>query len=334
MSLNSITLFLSILVIVIFLFAIVPGLETIRRNVELTVSGILRVPGVAPEVMEIYVNNSRCEESPPGPTMNGLAGSTVSLFFNATLYDQNGDCNTADVIAYVCKNETGFPCNAATADASIVMTFYSQFDTYYCNFTTLPSTYSLDYYKRYGYWYVNVTATQPDLANSTLRFWNYGMMPAVAYPLGDGMIDLGTISLDVWNYGRGANTTRNIGNVRLNLTWNATDFTCPLCSPPPPNMIEITGDNFAIANISGNPFDNPANYRYINDNPLTQVEFFPTGGMRRCGIFDCSQDEHGNPYPNNLANYTLWWEINTSSPKQPGIYNNSIQVTGRYHLEG
>jgi hypothetical protein len=333
MSAKSILLLLLCVILTIFLSSLfIPSLDTMIRKIELAVStGVLRIAGNAPEVREIYVNEYLCEENPPGPSIDGLAGNTLYPVFNATLFDINGDCNVADVHVYVCKNTTGLPCNANRADYNSQMTLYRQ-NTYYCNFTASNSNLPLHYFERYGNWYINVTAydpVNPSFYNSTMRYWRYNENGAFLYPVGGDVINLGDITLDSWNNG-GENTTRNIGNIRLNLTWNATDFICTDSTcPGPNNVIEINGTNFCVENNTVRTNE----CGYINTDPLIRIEYFPTGGMRRCGNFDCSQDEEFRTYPNNLANYSLWWHINVLSPKESGIYRNKIEVVSRFYTD-
>jgi hypothetical protein len=337
MSARSIILLLLCVVLIIFLSSLfIPSLNMIMRNIELAISGILRVAGAAPEVIEIYVSNdpsySLCDLVPPGPQINGLGGSTVNLRFNATIYDLNGDCNNANVYVYMCKNTTGLACNSGRADYNSQMILFQR-DTYYCNYTTnIPSTLPLDYFERYGNWYVNVTATDagnPALTNNTVRYWYYNEFTSALYPVGGGgVVDLGTINLDAWSIG-GENTTRNTGNIRLNLTWNATDFDCSTPGTCGSDSIAIDGTNFCTDNDTSRS----NGCGYINTDPSVRIEYFPSGGMRRCGNFVCDMDEDNNVYPNSLSNYTLWWHIYATSPKGPGIYTNSIEVVGRYYYQ-
>ncbi len=338
MTARSVLLLLLCVLLLIFLSSLfIPSLDMIIRNIELAVSGVLRVAGSPPEVIEIYVKDNGplyllCDNNPPGPQVNGEGGGTVPLRFNATIFNINGNCNY-NTYVYMCKNITDLPCNSFRADYNSHMTLFQR-DTYYCNFTA-DNNLPLDYFERYGNWYVNVTATDsgnPSLTNNTVRYWYYNEFTSIAYPLGaGGVVDLGTITLDSWNRG-GENTTRNTGNIRLNLTWNATDFQCfDATCPGPNNVIQIDGTNFCVDNDT----DRINGCGYINTDPLIKIEYLPSGGMHRCGNFVCDQDENGNIYPNSLANYTLWWHIYTSSPKDPGTYTNKIEVIGRYYkIEG
>ena len=335
MSGRSILLFLLCMILLIFVLSIyIPTLNMIISNIELTVSGILRVTGSPPQVIEIYVNESRCEETPPGPQVDGLAGNRVQLRFNATIFNINGNCNY-NTYVYMCKNTTGLPCTSDRYDYYSHMTLFQR-DTYRCNFTD-DNTLPLDYFERYGNWYVNVTATDstnPSFTNNTQRFWKYNIMGVYLYPVsgvgGNDVIDIGDITLDSWNTG-GANATRNIGNIRLNMSWNVSDFICTDATcPGPNNVIDIDGTNFCMDNDT----DRTNGCGYINTDPTIKIDYYPSGGMRRCGNLACSQDEELRGGDLNLANYTLWWHINTTSPKDPGIYRNGIDPTSSYNYEG
>jgi hypothetical protein len=192
----------------------------------------------------------------------------------------------------------------------------------------------MEYFRRYGSWRINVTASNnnvPVQSNSTIRNASYQSFALLQYPYPRGdNIDLGTITaLDVFSLGKGANTTKNTGNIRLNLTWNATRFDCGGSAP----YINITDQsvppyspaNFAVANTSTMT---PSNYAFINGTSSIETQFFPGGGMRRCGNYLCSQDENLLGPTGGYANYTTYWHINVTggtlvcSP----YYTNKISV--------
>jgi hypothetical protein len=300
------------------------GTLELQKLVELaTKYGYLQIAGKNPIVEEIYINTSlttwnRCTLTEGDCPFECNADGNRTYVINATIYDENGDCDSAsfNVKAYLCQG-TG-TCNSATKIYEVPLNFSVKFGLR-CNYT--GNLTGMEYYRRWGSWRINVTAIDPqNLPNNTVRYAYYNPRPSLTYPYpaGDAIV-LGTIqNFDVWSNGLGGNTTKNVGNIRLNVTYNATDFTCtnPVASIP------INGQNFAVGNDTTR-----TNYALINDNPLVPVEFFPPEGMRRCGNYACSVDEDGAP---NWANYTLYWHINVSSGTpycQAGPYTNSIGVS-------
>lgn len=301
-------------------------------------AGVLRIGGQYPQVLKIYANASaggawaECAIfSESGCAFECLTDRTNTYRINATIYDANGDCNSfTNVRAYVCNQTYGkMDCNQNIDTYEVLLGSPSQFGTggVYCNYT---GTFGMEYFRRYGSWRINVTVfdTQ-NYGNSTVRNASYIQQPDLSYPYSlsgsGGTVDFGTVNIfDAFfvDSSKG-NTTKNIGNVRLNVTYNASDFGCS------GNYITINDNpaNFAVANASS--MTNPANYKYINGTQTIPVDFFATGGMRRCGNYLCSQDEIGFGTNGGYANYTIWWPINVPSGTVVCLpyYQNVITIT-------
>ena len=309
-------------------------------------TGILRIQSQPPVVQDIYLINYtegtiwRCD-----PVNEGVCSMTIdtlslnhSYVINATIYAQNGDCDTwptGNVHASVCNQTfSKSACNENIDIYDVVLGSPTKFGTggVYCNYT---GKFGMEYFRRYGSWRINVTAINgQNQANSIVRNATYvkGVQVAYPYPAGSN-IDLGTISsFDSFSVGRGANTTRNLGNIRANFTWNTTSFSCGGAAPYI-YIINSPYNNFAIGNESNMVGPNNNNYTFINANPTITGPFYPAGGMRRCGTFTCDRDENLVLTPGNLANYTIYWHINVSSGTlvcTTPYYSNVIQQNVYY----
>ncbi|MDI6826520.1 MAG: hypothetical protein QMD36_05055 [Candidatus Aenigmarchaeota archaeon] len=322
-------IFVSLIFLASYLFT---GTFELYRLIELAVkTGSLYIGGLYPRVERIYMNQTptniiECTYTPTVCSMSGTQGTTRATGIRATIVDENGDCDSATVNYYVCQGLVATCAgNAAYTGAlgSPVKYTVGTCTNCYCNFT---GTFNLQYWRRWKNWTINVTVTDPtNRFNQTNRTWYYSQLVSLAYPwtsTGIGTaIPLGEVYMGQWNYGGDVtqgNVTRNWGNIRLNVTYNATDFTFGT------NTIDVHANTFAVSNRSGNPFGYPGQYRNMSSSPSIPVEFFPTGGMRRCGNNACSADEDGAP---NWANYTLWWEIYVPMGLVGGTYTNSIEVS-------
>jgi hypothetical protein len=307
----------------------VPGFEGIRRFIELNVVGRLTVPGVSPEIIAVYLEDSPCDE--PGgiarPEVNIIADSNRPIRFNATVYDVNGDCN-GGLTFYICANETAVPPTYCSADyrvdSPISATLYVQYggpnNNLYCNYTGI---YNLPYFRRCGVWYVNVTALDVGShSNSTVRWWKDNLGGGVEYPYVNGVtgdvVYMGIVTLDQWNPNMGRNTTKNTGNTNFtSLVWNATNFTR---TELPYDVIGITDAGY-IGEPGNTTFaldddeDRMNGAGYINENPSVQIQF-PAYGVYRCEDLACTSAR---------AKYDLWWHIHVPPAISSGIYENVIQ---------
>ena len=336
---NKVLVFLIVIFFALGVSLLVP--EVREAIIQLAVYGRLSIGDTGPSDMKIYIQNEAGDwvECPEPPNFancykeinpdNYPSVETVPI--RAEIYDQNGDCDSGyNVNAYVCMNQTGSNvCNENFDDpdgGSPTMTYLAK-ENNWCNYTGTYNT--LDYWKKYGTWYINVTAWDnniPSAVYSITRKWYSTMRGSLVYPYPDGdtsSIYLGDVNLGTWTENRGENVTRNTGNVRLNISWQATNFTCPLCSPQTDIVIDNSNEFFCI--------DNDANQGngcvYFDAVPLTTIWHFPTDGMRRCGSDTCSQDEDGNTGVANKGNYTTWYHIWVATGKTSGDYNNTIHIS-------
>ena len=317
-NMNRAWIFLFVILLAIGISLLVPGVQKRIVKLATTIGGSLYIGGIAPQVQAIYVNDQLCPDSPTGPNINCVENGYNTITVKATIYDENGDCDSATATAYICSSDIGGPCNSSAADATHTktMTYQSKSgDGLTCNFT---ATYDLYYFERYGDWYINVTAVDPqNYPNSTSKTFYYVEAAFLSYPTdGSSIIDLGAVNMGEWNDGKGAKYLQNTGNIRLNVTWNASDFV----RQGGGSQIPIDGTNFCVDRNT----DHTDGCGYINDNPLIPIEYYPSGGVHRCGDSGCSADEDGGT---NDAKYYVYWDINVPTGLLSGTYNNSITVS-------
>jgi len=329
---NKALVFLIIILLAIGSSLLVP--EVREAIVDLAVYGRLTIGDSGPTVEKIYIQDEsgvwvECPEPPDffNCYREITPSGTESVNIRAQIYDSNNDCDiNYNVNAWVCMNQTGNTiCNANYYDTdggSLSMSFVAPMINNRCNYSATYTTF--DYWKKYGVWYINVSAIDTNIPNqpdSITRRWYSTMRGSLSYPYpGGDSIYLGDVNLGTWTDNRGENVTRNTGNVRLNISWQSTNFTCPICSPQTNIVIDNTNEFYCV--------DNDANRgngcRYFDAVPLTTVWWYPNNGMRRCGNDPCSTDEDGGL---NQANYTLWHHIYVETGKTSGDYNNTLDIT-------
>jgi len=315
-------IFLLFVVIVIMLLVFVtPGFDGFKRLLKLELIGRLSVPGIAPQVINVYLEDNPCD-IPGGsykPAVNTISNSNRQIRFNATVYDINGDCN-GGITFYICANETAVApsyCNENYDVAFVtVPTPYAQYggpkNNLYCNYT---ATYDLPYYRRCGNWYVNVTALDlSGKSNTTVRWWFDNLNAEVWYPYAAGtvgnLIYMGEVVPGQWNDGMGKNTTKNVGNTNITtLLWNATNFTSGTDFIP---IVLMDGNTTFAVDDDTNRINGAG---YINEIPSVQIPF-PSYGLARCEDSVCTSTR---------AMYDLWWHIYVPPAISSGVYDNMIQ---------
>jgi len=317
---------LCVVLVILLLVFLTPGFDGFKRLLKLELIGRLSVPGISPQVINVYLEDAPGHSNPcdePGginkPAVDTIANSNRQIRFNATVYDINGDCNGTATF-YICANETSIEPNYCDENYDVAFVTvpapYVQYggakNNLYCNYT---ATYDLPYFRRCGNWYVNVTVFDASLlSNTTVRWWKDNMNNDVRYPYPSGaLIYMGEVVLDQWNDGMGINTTKNVGNTNITtLLWNATNFTygtdvIPIV-PKDGNTTYAIDDDTNRTNGAG----------YINETPSVQISF-PSYGLARCEDFLCTSTR---------AKYDLWWHIFVPPPPLPsGAYDNVIEYT-------
>jgi hypothetical protein len=306
-------------------------------------SGSLNIQGVPPTIIGIYLSQGTeylCSDTVPANCpMNGAAGGSQSITVKAVVQRNTGDCDSGVTMSgYVCNNTLAIchPSSTPGADYQITSGWSMAAKSgIYCNYT---NTFSIDYFKHNGPWTINISAASANGNNNTRSRWYYTNLTAFSYPyvpaVGDGSsVPLGSVTLGLWNFGVGANISKNQGNMRLSLTWNATNFTSGA------NSITVHNYTFCVQNISGNPFASTDNYQNMTSPPgptadFTPLPFYPSSGVLRCNTTACDKDEFGNTYPNNLANDTLWWSIFVPMGQAAGTYMDAIQFNVAPTWEG
>jgi len=335
--------------------------------------GTLQITGQAPQVMEIYlddgVDDAALTDDPFGMQVDALACQNKSLTFKAWVQDINGDCQDFDtdldasVTVYLCVPPStgayqGGPipvCDENNydyiVDLDVVDVVWGD-DNENCNFTssTVPN-WEVPYYDRWENWTVNLTAIDTDALGDDLgKTWHYNPLVAFIYPpegpcAERSDLNLGGVAPGVWNDGTGCGAVemewgcwiKNTGNIRLNMTWNATNFT--RSGGPADQFIGMDGDNFAVDddNQRGEGVETRDDHVFMDAwsviDPFTPREFYPDyaipadSGLRRCKNFECTIDEQDNTDPNSKANYDIYWHIELPSGLLSGEYNNSIEIT-------
>ncbi len=335
---NKLLVFLIVIAIAVGISLLIPDVREAVSSISLAVRyGRLSIGDSGPIAQSIYVLSSSTGEweACPDPPSYGSCqkqsnpDGTVTLNIKAQIYDLNGDCGSGsgyNVNFYVCRNTSNAPpCDSAEHDgASLTASFDSQ-NGNYCNYTADYT--ALEYWKKYGLWYINVSARDPqnNSWSSITKGWFNVMTPSLVYPYPSGdSIYLGAVNLGSWTDNVGANTTRNTGNVRVNTSWQSSNFTCPTCTPQTDIIIDNSNEFFCIDNDT-----NRANScGWFDAVPPTSVWWFPTNGMRRCGNLACSDDE--TPGGGNLASYTQWYHIYITTGKTSGDYNNTITISSNW----
>jgi hypothetical protein len=333
--------------------------------------GTLSITGQAPQVMAIYmddgVEEKELTDDPYDMAVDGIACNNKSITFKAWIYDINGDCSDFDtdpdasITVYLCAPPNSGPyiggpipvCDENNKDYEIDLDVVDVVwggpgSNQNCNFTssTVPN-WEVPYYDRWENWTVNVTVIDTDAIGDDLKkTWFYNVLGAFIYPpAGDCSerpdMNLGSVTPGAWNDGTGCGVAdmesgcyiKNTGNIRLNMTWNATNFTHTTDST---QFIGMEGDNFAVDddNQRGEGVETRDTHVFMEawPEPFVPREFYPDygtadAGLRRCDNTACERDEQGNTGANNKANYSVYWHVNVPSGLISGQYNNSIEIT-------
>jgi len=318
--------------------------------------GSLQIQGAFSNVTNVFMNYTvggdglPCSLNPGDCPLQGTQNLTKRITVKATINRSSGDCNSGlTVIAHLC-NGTQVTCRPSAADLynipGISLTFLTgqqwggPNNNFYCNYSGF---YDLEYYRHNGWWTVNVSVAGGGYTNYTMKGWYMVEIPGYEYPFVPGIgtggaIPLGTVSANQWNFGLGANVSKNTGNQRMIISFNASNFTDGSA------WIDVHGSassqgRFSVQNISGNPFGISQDYENMSYDPTTPgsgefipVPFYPDTGMKRCGNIACSQDEFGGTNPNNQANYTLWWSIYVPVT-QVAVYYNNINTNASWRSD-
>ncbi|MCX6822201.1 MAG: hypothetical protein NTW30_05495, partial [Candidatus Aenigmarchaeota archaeon] len=97
------------------------------------------------------------------------------------------------------------------------------------------------------------------------------------------------------------------------------------------NTIDTHSDTTVLSNYStggagivwSNPYGVGGWYVNMSNSRWLPVEFYPTDGIRRCGIDTCVSDDDGGL---NQASYNIYWEQYVSTGLPGGLYQNTIEV--------
>jgi len=315
---------LSIIVLAALAISIFAFTESGYFTGYFTRTGQFALGNTAPAVLDIYLNGQHATANPGDVIINPVENTTQDVTIKVTIQDNNGNCDqftSNNGTAYLCSGVV--TCDSTTANHTISNLAYNSTDGkwgtggIYCNMSGGPS--AVQFYELNGTWTVNVTVTD-GLVNSTAntKNWTYNELAAFSYAEG-GTVNMGTLNLEQWNNGTGHNQTKNIGNIILDLKWNATNFTGQANG----GTLNITGSNYIIDDDTASP-DDTGNLpeAFINEDHDVQVAFVPASGLLRCTSAACS---------NENATMDIYWHIYIPSGLSEDTYTNSIEVSSTYH---
>jgi len=305
------------------------SVEKFIENVRLAlVHGQFQIGAEAPSVVAIYLEHfsptqdfANCTSTYTDCWTEPIEASTRNPTIKVMIRDGNGDCNTASFHVYVAVCKPGMPCSATNFDTSVELTFDTQGSSpAYCNYSYQGSSLGFDYFETPGDWgiYVNATdGTNWNLNEPYAQRFEYTVLAAFKYPGSGDTVNMGTLSLDMWNNGTGDSgtdpTAWNTGNVEQDVMWNASDFMSGS------DILQITGSNYAIDDDKDGT-DDTGNLEqvYINDSRYIPVEF-PINNLKVCNNFACSSPSD--------AQFNIYWHIYIPVSQAAGIYSNDITIT-------
>jgi len=315
------------------------GVDKFIENVRLAlVQGRFEIKAQPPTVEAIYLEHpisglANCTENYLDCSTDPDEGYIRYPTIIAMVRDTSGDCDTQDS-AYVTVCTPGMvECNNVTYDRAAKLNFLAKSsDNAYCNFST--NVIGFDYYETPGDWGIYANATDGARWNSnepySVRFY-YTPKPAFSYPASGSLVDMGVLRVGEWNNGTGDAGTpptnpaaQNIGNVKQNVTWNASDFTTGIYT------FQIDGTNYVIDDDKDGTSD-VDNFEevYIDNDPTKEV-MFPynasvvppvDGYLDVCSNFDCDGVNDQD------AKFNIYWHINIPIGQEPGTYSNDISIT-------
>ena len=274
------------------------------------------------------------------------------------VFDENGNCEqmddpgSGDIIAYICIPDLTEPpqyCDEHNWDFRLTEDLWRR-DSDLGLTCNLTADLDWSFYERWGNWSINITVYDVDdnaMTNTSNATFYREKFQSFVYPpydpsstpcASDNTVDLGQVTLGSYNNGTGCDPAfmtygcwlKNIGNIRLNITWNASFFNNT--ADPLTYWIDVRYGNFSI--------DKDATHTdgaevYMSDDLVTQVEF-PTdaGRVQRCGGTTgvaCDDDEDGST---NEAKFDVYWHINVPPGLIGGDYENDIWANSHVHEDG
>jgi len=308
-----------LIILAFFVFIVLLVFPTSFRNflrvIKLdTVVGRLHIGNNPPEVIAIYINGTDCAIN--SCDFQGLEATNNTIEVKAKVSDIDLQCNETgfNATAYLCVGNG--PCNAALASHIIPLSLEgTRYDTY-CNYTGIDG---IEYWETPGNWTINVTVNDPESSYASLTDpWINGEITGFLFPEGGTVLDFGTLTTNAWNdalpkNGNG-NISWNTGNVKLNITWNATNFTN---TANPSARIPIDPDRFVIDN-------DPVRYGGTgsfekNLTELVPVEAYPSGGFPVCHSFNC-------PVDSDSGKQRIYWHLYIGTVSA-GDYENKIEIS-------
>ncbi|MEM5871395.1 MAG: hypothetical protein QW051_00815 [Candidatus Aenigmatarchaeota archaeon] len=288
----------------------------------ITRTGQLTIGNAIPVIHNVTLDGQLATSNPTDVIINPIENSVKTVLIKVTIEDANGNCNKFDSdngTAYLCDG-TG-ECNEGNADHIVYLNYNSTDGQWgpgnkYCN---ISGTVDLQFFEINGTWTINVTLTDGiNYSTPVDKKWTYGELAAFNYAPG-GVVNMGTLNLDTWNNGTGAEILKNTGNIILDIYWNATNFTGQTHG----DKLIIDGTNYIIDDDSLSPDDtNNIPQKFINESNAVRVKFVPESGLLRCSSVACN---------NENATYTIYWHLYVPAGLREDTYTNTIEVTSLYH---
>ncbi len=318
---QRIVLIVAVLLFVAAIYVLTPGAMTgfLARTGQFTL-------GNDPvQIQAIYLNGAETTMTATDTVISGVSNSTKAVTVKVQVYDTNGNCNefTANNgTAWLCDGDR--TCDDTNRKHIIADLEYDAGDgqwgagNEYCNLTGTAENWQ--FYEVNGTWSVGVSITDGS-ANGTLNErWYYNEIRAITYPASGSTIDLGSLTLGNWNDGKSGALMQNAGNIILNLSWNATDFTGQAFS----DVLALDGTNFLIDDdgVRGGGDSGNIPQRNISGTPTTQITFNPEVGLKNCSSVVCDPSiDSGN------ATIEVMWHLQVPNGLHEDTYTDTIEVS-------
>ncbi|MGC8929884.1 MAG: hypothetical protein ACP5OZ_05175 [Candidatus Woesearchaeota archaeon] len=208
-----------IFMLVAFLLFISPRIFAVNST---TVSSRVNVTNVAPSIVSITVNRVGYA---PGTNIDLIPGTITPVECNGTINDTNGYADILNASAVFYDNSVATPTSSDNnethyTNSSCTLSAGSGLSkNFHCYFGVL-------YYANNASWTCNVTAYDADGAyNSSTNSTNINIL--VALNVSNTTIDYGNMAPLETSSSSVIENITNHGNVKLDLTLNGTDMTCP-----------------------------------------------------------------------------------------------------------
>jgi len=293
---------LVIIVAVVLFIASVYVLSTPSITGFLTNTGQFTLGNEDITATNIFLNGLEATTTATDLTITGVENSTKGVIVKVQITDDNGNCDE-----FTTNNGTAYFCDydVVVCDDSIDKHKVTDLENdaadgqwggsnQYCNLT--GSSEDWQFYEVNGTWTVAVVVTDGTDTDTLTRNWTYNEIRALTYPASGTTVDLGALTLNQWNNGTGQELMQNAGNIIIDLSWNASDFSGTSWSDP----VAIDGTNFAIDDDAFSPGEHTS---YQIDDSSSLLQDWSYHGLGAVGIplQNAEGDWIGRTAASNLA---------------------------------